>query len=72
MKQDLDLVTKFQKRNVDWNVQDIEFDIPEGMGTIDENGVLHTGDQNVSGDDYRSLKGFKSYGKNKSVRWKTS
>lgn len=45
----LNLITKFQKRNVEWSLQDIEFDIPEGMGTIDESGVLHTGDKSVSG-----------------------
>lgn len=44
----LNLITKFQKRNVEWSLQDIEFDIPEGMGTIDESGVLHTGDKSVS------------------------
>ena len=27
-EKDLDLVTRFQKRNVDWNEQDIDFDIP--------------------------------------------
>lgn len=45
----LDLVTKYQKRMVDWSLKDIEFEIPEGMGTIDENGVLHSGDKTVSG-----------------------
>ncbi|MCM3717327.1 phosphodiester glycosidase family protein [Fictibacillus phosphorivorans] len=45
----LELITRFQKRNVKWNLQDIEFDIPDGMGTIDENGVFHAGDQNSKG-----------------------
>ncbi len=53
----LNLLTKFQKRNVDWNAQDIEFDIPEGMGTIDESGVFHTGDKSVSGAITARLKG---------------
>ncbi len=53
----LNLITKFQKRNVDWNSQDMEFEIPEGMGTIDESGVLHTGDQSVSGTITARLKG---------------
>nr|WP_263324448.1 phosphodiester glycosidase family protein [Neobacillus sp. Marseille-Q6967] len=52
----LGLVTKFQKRVVDWNLQDFEFDIPEGMGTIDENGVLHSGNQTVSGTITARLK----------------
>ncbi|MFF2446487.1 phosphodiester glycosidase family protein [Neobacillus sp. NPDC058068] len=56
-KTDLNLITKFQKRNVLWNAQDIEFGIPEGMGTIDESGVLHTGDKTVSGTITARLKG---------------
>ena len=54
---DLNLIAKFQKRIVDWNLEDIEFSIPEGMGTIDEAGVLHTGDKNVSGTITATLKG---------------
>ena len=54
--QPLGLITQFEKRNVAWNPQDIEFEIPEGMGTIDENGVLHTGDQIVSGTITARLK----------------
>ncbi|WP_210364672.1 phosphodiester glycosidase family protein [Bacillus sp. REN3] len=53
----LGLITKYQKREVDWNLNDIEFDIPEGMGTIDEAGVLHTGDKNVTGMITAHLKG---------------
>jgi trimeric autotransporter adhesin len=53
----LGLITKFQKREVDWNLNDIEFEIPEGMGTIDEAGVLHTGEQNVTGMITAHLKG---------------
>lgn len=53
----LNLITKFQKRNVHWNEHDIEFTIPEGMGNIDESGVLHTGDKTVSGSITASLKG---------------
>jgi trimeric autotransporter adhesin len=53
----LDLMTRFQKRNVKWNLQDIEFEIPEGMGTVDENGVLHTSDQNSKGTITARLKG---------------
>ena len=52
----LNLMTKFQKRNVHWNSQDMEFDIPEGMGTIDESGVLRTGDKTVSGTITARLK----------------
>lgn len=52
----LNLITKFQKRFVDWSLQDIEFEIPEGMGTIDESGSLHTGDQIVSGPITARLK----------------
>ncbi|CEG28631.1 phosphodiester glycosidase family protein [Bacillus sp. B-jedd] len=54
---DLNLTAKFQKRVVNWNLQDIEFSIPEGMGEIDEAGVLHTGDKNVSGTITAALKG---------------
>jgi trimeric autotransporter adhesin len=53
----IDLITRFQKREVKWNLQDIEFEIPEGMGTIDEGGILHTGDQNVKGTITARLKG---------------
>ncbi|GAM12148.1 phosphodiester glycosidase family protein [Mesobacillus selenatarsenatis] len=53
----LGLVTKFQKREVDWNLNDIEFEIPEGMGAIDEAGVLHTGEHNVTGMIKARLKG---------------
>ncbi|WP_066319944.1 phosphodiester glycosidase family protein [Bacillus sp. FJAT-29814] len=55
-EQPLGLIAKFQKRTLKWGLHDIEFDIPEGMGTIDENGVLHTGDQNVSGTITARLK----------------
>ncbi|MCM3766299.1 phosphodiester glycosidase family protein [Neobacillus niacini] len=54
---DLILSTNFQKRNVKWNTQDIEFEIPEGMGTIDASGVLHTGEKSVSGNITARLKG---------------
>lgn len=53
----LGLVTKFEKREVAWKLEDIEFEIPEGMGTIDEAGVLHTGEQNVTGTVTARLKG---------------
>ncbi|WP_223881914.1 phosphodiester glycosidase family protein [Niallia endozanthoxylica] len=53
----LNLTTQFQKRNVKWNPQDIEFDIPAGLGTIDENGILHTGNQSVTGTITARLKG---------------
>lgn len=53
----LNLITKFEKRNVNWSLQDIEFEIPEGMGTIDESGILHTGDKIVSGTITARLKG---------------
>ena len=68
----LNLMTKFQKRNVHWNSQDMEFDIPEGMGTIDESGVLRTGDQNGFRDDYGSLEGDKPYSTNQCFGWKAS
>lgn len=45
----LDLVAEFQKRSVKWNKNDLEFNIPEGMGTIDDDGILHTGNQTVKG-----------------------
>ncbi|MBT2663247.1 phosphodiester glycosidase family protein [Bacillus sp. ISL-45] len=53
----LGLITKFQKREVDWNLNDIEFEIPVGMGTINEAGVLQTGEQNVTGMVTARLKG---------------
>lgn len=53
----LGLTTIFQKREVNWKLEDIEFEIPEGMGTIDEAGVLHTGSQNVAGMITARLKG---------------
>ena len=54
--QPLGLITQFEKRNVAWSAQDIEFEIPEGIGTIDENGVLNTGDKIVSGTITARLK----------------
>ncbi|PLT29154.1 phosphodiester glycosidase family protein [Peribacillus deserti] len=56
-KLDLGLTTLFQKREVKWNLEDMDFDIPEGMGTIDETGVLHTGDKNITGIIKAALKG---------------
>jgi len=53
----LNLTIQFQKRDVKWNPQDIEFDIPAGLGMIDENGVLHTGSQSVTGTITARLKG---------------
>ncbi|WP_423410312.1 phosphodiester glycosidase family protein [Heyndrickxia sp. MSNUG] len=53
----LGLVTKFEKREVVWKLEDIEFEVPEGMGTIDEAGILHTGEQNVTGMVTARLKG---------------
>ena len=53
---DLSLIMNYQKREVNWNLQDLEFDIPEGMGTIDDSGILHTGDKTVSGTITASLK----------------
>ena len=70
-EKDLDLVTRFQKRDVNWSKQDIEFDIPQGMGTIDQNGVLHTGNQNVSGDITARVKDS-NLTVNACDRWKTS
>jgi trimeric autotransporter adhesin len=55
-EQPLGLIAKFQKRALKWSLQDIQFEIPEGMGTIDENGVLHTSDQNITGTITASLK----------------
>ncbi|PFA69127.1 hypothetical protein CN378_04405 [Bacillus sp. AFS015802] len=52
----LGLITTFEKRVVDWNLKDIEFDIPEGLGTIDEEGVLHTKDQSAKGTITARLK----------------
>ncbi|WP_144702452.1 phosphodiester glycosidase family protein [Fictibacillus phosphorivorans] len=54
---EINLITMFQKRNVKWSMQDITFDIPDGMGSIDENGILHTGDQNVKGTITARLNG---------------
>ncbi|MGM0752492.1 MAG: phosphodiester glycosidase family protein [Bacillota bacterium] len=45
----LGLITTFEKRVVDWKLDDVEFEIPEGLGTIDDEGVLHTNDQSVNG-----------------------
>lgn len=53
----LNLLTQFQKRNVQWKASDFVFDIPEGMGTIDANGVLHTGNQRVTGTITATFKG---------------
>ncbi|MBH0165174.1 phosphodiester glycosidase family protein [Fictibacillus sp. 7GRE50] len=54
---EINLITSFEKRNVRWNTQDITFEIPDGMGTIDERGILHTGDQNVKGTITARLNG---------------
>ncbi|MQR97328.1 phosphodiester glycosidase family protein [Fictibacillus phosphorivorans] len=54
---EINLITLFQKRDVRWSMQDITFNIPDGMGTIDENGILHTGDQNVKGTITARLNG---------------
>lgn len=56
-KAEINLITMFQQRNVKWSMQDITFDIPDGMGSIDENGILHTGDQNVKGTITARLNG---------------
>ncbi len=53
----LNLTTQYQKRKVKWTPQDIEFELPAGLGTIDENGVLHTGSQSVTGTITARLKG---------------
>ncbi|MDU5107482.1 phosphodiester glycosidase family protein [Clostridium sp.] len=53
----LGLTTLFNKRNVKYNANDIIWDVPEGMGTIDENGVLHTFDNSLSGEIKASIRG---------------
>ena len=53
----LGLTTLFNKRNVKYNANDIIWDVPEGMGTIDENGVLHTSDNSLSGEIKASIRG---------------
>lgn len=47
---DLGLNTLFNKRNVQCNEQDIIWAIPEGMGTVDKDGILHSSDKNSSGE----------------------
>lgn len=53
----LGLVTRFNERDVLCNPDDIIWDIPQGMGTIDEKGILHTGDKSMSGTIKATLKG---------------
>lgn len=53
----LGLTTLFNKRNVKYNANDIIWDVPEGIGTIDENGVVHTSDNSLSGEIKASIRG---------------
>ena len=53
----LGLTTLFNKRNVKYNDNDVIWDVPEGMGTVDENGVLHTSDSSLSGEIKASIRG---------------
>lgn len=47
----------FNKRNVKCNEEDIIWEVPEGMGTVDKNGILHSSDKNSSGEIKATLKG---------------
>lgn len=51
------LVTRFNGRDVLCNPDDIIWDIPQGMGTIDEKAMLHTGDKSMSDTIKATLKG---------------
>lgn len=53
----LGLNTLFNKRNVEYNANEIIWEIPDGMGTVDELGVLHTSDNNLSGEIKATIKG---------------
>lgn len=53
----LGLSTLFNKRNVKLNPNDIIWEVPEGMGTVDENGILHTLDNILSGEIKATIKG---------------
>ncbi|GAA0085837.1 hypothetical protein UT300007_22760 [Clostridium sp. CTA-7] len=53
----LGLNTLFNKRNVKCDEDDIIWEIPEGMGTVDKDGVLHSSDKNSSGEIKAILKG---------------
>ncbi len=54
---DLGLNTLFNKRNVKCNEEDIIWEVPEGMGTVDKDGILHSSDKNSSGEIKATLKG---------------
>jgi len=45
----LNLITRYSKRDLSWKYQDIEWTIPSGLGTIDNNGVLHASQNPVPG-----------------------
>lgn len=53
----LGLNTLFNERSVKCSIADIIWEIPEGMGTIDENGTLHSSDNNVSGEIKATIRG---------------
>lgn len=54
---DLGLNTLFNKRNVKCNEEDIIWEVPEGMGTVDKDGILYSSDKNSSGEIKATLKG---------------
>ena len=53
----LGLNTLFNKRDIQYNSNDIIWEIPDGMGTVDGNGVLHTLDNILSGEIKATIKG---------------
>lgn len=53
----LGLQVLFNGRTVKVNKEDITWEIPEGMGTIDENAVITAGDKSISGTIKASIKG---------------
>lgn len=52
----LGLITRFNKRSVKWKPEDVEWQIPEGIGTVDENGTIHTLGSSISGKIVAKLK----------------
>ncbi|HBM76041.1 MAG TPA: hypothetical protein DD429_10895, partial [Clostridiaceae bacterium] len=45
----LGLKTTYNKRSLNWNPQDIDWQVPKSLGTVDENGVLHVSELPLSG-----------------------
>lgn len=53
----LNLITTYNKRVINWNPNDIDWQVPKSVGTVDDNGVLHVSEFPVSGRIMAYFKG---------------